>query len=61
MAVHWRSVITAINEALNEACPKAGVWETLEIPLQQRTFAIAEIMHAENTSYGITIWRYIGD
>ena len=44
-----------------EACPKAGVWKTLDIPLQQRNFAIGETMHAENASYGITIWRYIGD
>jgi hypothetical protein len=49
------------NEGLNEAYPKAGVWEMLDILLQQRTFAIGEIMQAENTSYGITIWRNIGE
>lgn len=44
-----------------QACPKSGVWETLDIPLQQRRFAVKEIMQAENVSYGITEWRYIGD
>ncbi|MQA38133.1 DUF1911 domain-containing protein [Rugamonas sp. FT29W] len=44
-----------------QACPKSGTWETLDIPLQQRKFAVGEIMQAENASYGITVWRYIGD
>ncbi|MQA38132.1 DUF1911 domain-containing protein [Rugamonas sp. FT29W] len=44
-----------------QECPKSGTWETLDIPLQQRKFAAGEIMQAENASYGITVWRYIGD
>jgi hypothetical protein len=43
-----------------QACPKSGTWEKLDIPLQRREFAAGEIMQAENSSYGITLWRYIG-
>lgn len=44
-----------------QVCPKSGNWQTLDIPLQQRNFTFGEIMQAENASYGITVWRYIGD
>lgn len=44
-----------------QACPKSGTWETLDIPLQQRKFAAGEIMQAQNASYGITVWRYLGE
>jgi len=44
-----------------QACPQAGIWETLDIPLQRRKFAAGEMMQAENSSYGITVWRYLGD
>ncbi|MQA38130.1 DUF1911 domain-containing protein [Rugamonas sp. FT29W] len=44
-----------------QTCPKSGTWETLDIPLQQRKFAVGEIMQAEDASYGITVWRYMGD
>lgn len=43
-----------------QPCPKSGTWETLDIPPQRRDFAIGKIMQAENSSYGITLWRYIG-
>lgn len=42
------------------ACPKSGTWETLDIPLQRRNFAVGEIMQAENAC-GMSLWRYIGD
>lgn len=43
-----------------QGCPQAGIWETLDIPLQRRNFEVGEIMQADNASYGITVWRYIG-
>lgn len=43
-----------------QPCPKNGIWETLDIPMQRRKFSAGEIMQAESASYGITVWRYIG-
>lgn len=50
-----------LREKSGQVCVKSGIWETLDIPLQQRRFAAGEIMRAESASYGITVWRYIGD
>ncbi|MQA38134.1 DUF1911 domain-containing protein [Rugamonas sp. FT29W] len=41
------------------ACPKTGVWETLDIPLQHRRFEQGEIMQATDAAYGLTVWRYL--
>ncbi|MQA38131.1 DUF1911 domain-containing protein [Rugamonas sp. FT29W] len=41
------------------ACPKAGMWETLDIPLQHRRFEQGEIMQATDAAYGLTVWRYL--
>jgi hypothetical protein len=50
-----------LREKSGQACPKSGIWETLDIPLQRRTFAAGEVLQAEDSSYGTTVWRYIGD
>ena len=50
-----------LREKCGQPCPKAGIWEALDIPLQRREFSAGDIMQAENAGYGMTIWRYIGD
>ena len=48
-----------LREKSGRPCPKAGRWETLDIPPQQREFKYGEILQASHAAYGITIWRYL--
>lgn len=60
-SIEARPEIQELRAKSGQACPKSGTWETLDIPLQRRKFAAGEMMQAENSSYGITVWRYLGD
>ncbi|MFB9290307.1 PoNe immunity protein domain-containing protein [Pseudoduganella plicata] len=46
-------------EKAGQACPVAGVWETLDIPPQRRSFEKGELMQTAEAADGITVWRYI--
>ncbi|GGB96078.1 PoNe immunity protein domain-containing protein [Pseudoduganella buxea] len=48
-----------LPEKSGQPCPKAGRWETLDIPPQQRQFKYGEILQASDAAYGITVWRYL--
>lgn len=50
-----------LREKSGQACPRSGIWETLDIPLQRRMFTAGEVLQAADSSYGTTVWRYIGD
>lgn len=60
-SVQMNSGTPELRAKSGQDCPKSGTWETLDIPLQRRKFAAGDIMQAENASYGITVWRYVGD
>jgi hypothetical protein len=50
-----------LREKSGQPCPRTGIWEALDIPVQRREFSAGDIMQAENAGYGMTVWRYIGD
>jgi len=45
-----------------EACPKLGIWESMDAgAMQQRNYEVGEIMANLGSAYGITVWRWIAD
>lgn len=56
-----KSINQELRAKSGQACPKSGTWETLDIPLQRGKFAAGEIMQAKDSSYGITVWRHVGE
>jgi len=42
-----------------EPCPKAGQWQTVDTPPQNRVFQQGEAMANLNSAYGLTVWRFV--
>ena len=41
-----------------ELCPKAGLWESMDIPSQTRQYQQNDIMSDLGSAYGLTVWRH---
>ena len=41
-----------------ELCPKAGLWESMDIPSQARQYQQNDIMNDLGSAYGLTVWRH---
>jgi hypothetical protein len=42
-----------------EPCPKAGQWESLDLPPQTRQYQQGDVMGDIGSAYGLTVWRYM--
>ncbi|NRR28610.1 DUF1911 domain-containing protein [Oxalobacteraceae bacterium] len=50
-----------LRATAGQPCPKAGQWETLDIPPQTKFHEQDEVMLDLKSVYGLTVWRRIGD
>lgn len=41
-----------------DSCPKAGTWQSIDIPSTTRIFAEGEVAPDLGSRYGLTVWRY---
>lgn len=45
-----------------EPCPRAGVWESMDVgAVRRRTYEAGETMGNLGSAYGITVWRWMAD
>ena len=44
-----------------DPCPQEGKWESLDIPSYTRRYEKGEMVADLGSSYGLTVWRYLGD
>lgn len=44
-----------------EPCPKAGVWQAMEVGAAPRAYAAGEKMASLGTAYGYTVWKWVAD
>ncbi|GAA5013538.1 hypothetical protein GCM10025794_01920 [Massilia kyonggiensis] len=67
VATTWHPVISSghpLNEEADlrakagEPCPKAGVWQPMEVGASDRRYEAGEIMGSLGTAYGYTVWRW---
>ncbi|MGW8389689.1 PoNe immunity protein domain-containing protein [Pseudoduganella sp. HUAS MS19] len=42
------------------ACPKAGTWQSIDVPSTTKVFSEGEIAPDLGSRYGLTVWRYTG-
>lgn len=41
-----------------DTCPKAGTWQSIDVPSTTKAFAVGEIAPDLASRYGLTVWRY---
>lgn len=70
VATEWHPVILSNRQAKNdgdlrakagEPCPKAGVWQPLDVDALPRTYQAGESMANLRSAYGLTVWRWLAD
>lgn len=70
VATEWHPVIVSGLEAVNEKdlraragdpCPKAGIWQPLDVDALPRTYRAGESMANLGSAYGLTVWRWLAD
>jgi hypothetical protein len=42
----------------SDACPKAGAWQSIDLPSTTKVFSAGEIAPDLDSRYGLTVWRY---
>lgn len=43
-----------------DPCPKAGTWESIDVPPKSQFYESAQPMEHLSSAYGLTVWRYAG-
>ena len=70
VATEWHPVILSSNLAENdedlrakagEPCPKAGIWQPLDVDALPRPYRAGEPMAKLGSAYGLTVWRWLAD
>lgn len=70
VATTWHLLIPTVRPApaeeilqakAGQPCPKAGAWQPLDPGVPQRIYAFGETMADLKSTYGYTVWRWIGD
>ena len=70
VATEWHPVILSARQAANvealrakagEPCPRAGVWQPLDVNALPRTYQAGESMANLGSAYGLTVWRWLAD
>ncbi|MBQ5946112.1 hypothetical protein [Massilia sp. ST3] len=70
IATVWHPVIPSARQAVTgedlrakagEACPKAGIWQPMDIDKLPRSYQAGEKMASLGSAYGLTVWRWIAD
>lgn len=44
-----------------DACPKAGIWQPMDVDAVQRVYGSGETMANLGSAYGLTVWRWVAD
>lgn len=50
-----------VRAKAGDPCPQEGKWESLDIPSYIRRYEKGEMVADLGSSYGLTVWRYLGD
>ena len=40
-------------------CPKAGTWQSIDMPVKSKHFEAQELMEDLGSAYGLTVWKFI--
>ena len=70
VATEWHPVILSGRPAAKdqelrvkagESCPKAGIWQPMDVDASPRTYQVGETMAKLGSAYGLTVWRWLAD
>ena len=70
VATEWHPVILAGPQAADdkdlstkagEPCPRAGIWQPLDVDALPRTYRAGEPMANLGSAYGLTVWRWVAE
>jgi hypothetical protein len=45
----------------SDLCPKAGTWQSIDVPSITKVFSVGEIAPDLGSRYGLTVWRYMDE